>query len=169
MVIKGAYVAFCAFFWLTIVGPLYGNNTIAKRSSIPGYPPFLFHKGSEKSVIDEIIPPESDSEVLQGYSWNIASENYHQQGYTIDRTTAPRARSLSYMDNHTADFIVTTICMKGRSEKYFFPMKKFIRSRSPSMRPKIFRSTGKVWNRNKPYGGLPVESPQPKGACKNTV
>lgn len=120
MYIRKMLVGFCVFGWFIIAGPLYGSEKTVKLSSIVDYPPFLFQKDSSKSVSNEIIPPASDSRVLQGYAWDIVKESYHNQGYVVNLTVAPWARSLSLMERHKVDLIIAATYTKSRAVKYYF-------------------------------------------------
>jgi len=113
-------IFFCMLVCLIIASPAYGSEKTVKLSSIVDYSPFLFQKDSKKSVSNEIIRPDSDSKTLQGYAWDIVRESYHNQGYVINLTVAPWARSLSLMEMHKVDLIIAATYTKSRTEKYYF-------------------------------------------------
>jgi len=100
--------------------PLWGSEKIAKLATLIDYSPFCFRKGNLPLMDNEVILPGSDSNILQGYSWDVTRESLHNQGYTIHLTVAPWKRSLEYMENNKVDALFPTSKNEKRLKKYYY-------------------------------------------------
>ncbi len=95
-------------------------NKIINISTLSDYPPFTF---VEKGLITppyEIIPPNTDSKFLKGYSWDIVRESFHILGYTIKLTIVPWARCVKYIENQKTDLIFPAIKNNQRQTDFYF-------------------------------------------------
>jgi polar amino acid transport system substrate-binding protein len=74
-----------------------------KVGTLTDYPPYCFDKENAVKKPVEVIPPGSDSKQLQGYSWDIIRESYHQEGYTIELYVTPWSRCLTNVESGVVD------------------------------------------------------------------
>lgn len=120
MQVKKLFLTFWLVIFFIVATPLWANNKIVRLSISVNYSPFSFQKHSEKSIIAEVISPGSDSKILQGYSWEVVRESFHNRGYTIHLTVAPWARAMMYMENQDVDLLFPTAYTKKRAQKYYY-------------------------------------------------
>lgn len=83
-------------------------DKIINVATLSDYPPFCFRKDDTGSHTRERIPPGSDSQILQGYSWDVFRESMHAMGYTIQLHVVPWARTLYYLETGEVDVIFPT-------------------------------------------------------------
>jgi polar amino acid transport system substrate-binding protein len=120
MAVKKLFSMCWLLSFFIIATPLWGSNKIVRLSTSVDYSPFSFQKGSEKSIIGEVIGPGSDSQILQGYSWEVVRESFHNRGYTIHLTVTPWARALMYMEAQDVDLLFPTAYTKKRAQNYHY-------------------------------------------------
>ncbi len=121
---KIIFLTFCMLSSFMMSSPLWGSEKIAKLATLIDYSPFCFRKGNLPLMDNEVILPGSDSNILQGYSWDVTRESLHNQGYTIHLTVAPWKRSLEYMENNKVDALFPTSKNEKRLKKYYYAKKE---------------------------------------------
>ncbi|MFP4364642.1 MAG: substrate-binding periplasmic protein [Spirochaetia bacterium] len=91
-------------------------------TTLSGYPPFCFAQdGANVGRSVEVIPPGEDSEVLQGYSWDIVRESYHAVGYTITLEVNPWARAEARAAQGEVDLAFPASSTEERRANWAFP------------------------------------------------
>jgi polar amino acid transport system substrate-binding protein len=120
MAVKKLFSMCWLIVFFMIATPLWGEDKIVRLSTSVDYSPFSFQKDSVKSILGEVIIPGSDSQILQGYSWEVVRESFHNRGYTIHLTVAPWARALMYMETQDADLLFPTAHTKKRAQNYYY-------------------------------------------------
>ncbi len=134
---------------ITILLTVFSAEAAEKAVNVTtlyGYPPYCFlradiqdrHLTGEQG---EPVEPGTDSTVLQGYSWEIFRESFHEMGYTIHLTVYPWARALAMT--------------KAKKFDILFPTGK------NSQREKIFHYSGEAINRVNFLVYLPADSQLP--------
>ena len=101
---------------------LFGQEKNVTVTTLVDFAPYCFKKGEAVEKLKEVIPPGSDSSQLQGYSWDVVRESFHEMGYTITLLIAPWARAMSYAKKGKADVIFPAIKTKEREEIFYYPM-----------------------------------------------
>jgi len=96
--------------WLCMLlsGISSAENKLVSVITLEDYAPLTFTKGAVSGGINEIIPPGLDSKFLQGYSWDVLRESYHQMGYTIKLSTAPWQRAVESVKAGKIDVLFPT-------------------------------------------------------------
>ncbi len=96
---------------------------VIRVATLIEYAPFVFKKpSSNESSADnqKIISPLEDSDIIQGYSWDVVRESYHSQGYTIILNVRSWAGCLSMLDNSQIDAVFPATVSAERMDKYSF-------------------------------------------------
>ncbi len=104
---------------------LFGQEKNVTVTTLVDFAPYCYKKGDTVEKLKEVIPPGSDSSQLQGYSWDVVRESFHEMGYTITLLIAPWARAMSYTKKGKADVIFPAIKTKER-EKIFYYSKEAV-------------------------------------------
>lgn len=91
-----------------------------RLTTLYDFPPYCFYKPDSSPQLKEVIPPGKDSVQLQGYSWDVVRESYHQQGYRIVLFVAPWKRVMLYMEKGTADIAFPSMRTADREEHLYF-------------------------------------------------
>lgn len=104
---------------------LYGAEKNVVITTLTDFAPYCFKKENSVEKAEEVIPPDSDSSQLQGYSWDVVRESFHEMGYTIKLLIAPWARGMYYVKKGKADVIFPAIKTRER-EKIFFYAKEVV-------------------------------------------
>jgi len=127
--IKKSYEIYKIFFYALI---LLANSIIifaAEKeisvATLTDYPPFTFDKQNSAKTIMEYIPPGSDSLRLQGYSWDILREVFHEMGYSLQLYVFPWKRAFYQVKNGTLDILFPTGYNEERA-KFFHYSKETI-------------------------------------------
>lgn len=89
-------------------------------ATLTDYPPMTFDKPDATGKVEENIPPGQDSSSLQGYSWDILRESYHQQGYTIQLHIVPWARAFDMAQSGAVDILFPTGFSESRAEYFHY-------------------------------------------------
>ncbi len=88
--------------------------------TLDGFPPYSFLKENPVRKKMETIQPGSDSEKLQGYSWDIFRESLHEMGYAIHLTVYPWPRAMHAVKSGKIDAIFPTGKNKEREEIFLY-------------------------------------------------
>lgn len=77
------------------------ENRVVSLATLSDYAPFCFLKSEQKTVEGELILPGDDSDILQGFAWDVIRESFQANGYTILLTVLPwnRAESAVQLGN----------------------------------------------------------------------
>ncbi len=129
------------FFSLVILLPvnIQAQEKHVTLATLTDFAPFCFRKEGSVQIYKETIPPGSDSSQLQGYSWDIVRQSFHEVGYTIDLYVVPWERVMHYLKSGKVDAI--------------FPANR------TEAREKIFRYSKEYVDRTKMVVYVPVDSP----------
>jgi len=95
------------FFLLTSLMTVASMQTVSV-TTLDDYAPYTFKQENATIGNMETIPPGEDSNVLQGYSWDILRESFHSQGWTIELTVIPWARAMNNFDNGEVEVLFPT-------------------------------------------------------------
>jgi polar amino acid transport system substrate-binding protein len=101
-------------------GPAYSESKTVTLATLTDFAPYCFRIESSAQITRETIPPGSDSAQLQGYSWDVVRESFHEVGYTIVLYVVPWARAMHYLNNGKVDAIFPANRTEEREEKYIF-------------------------------------------------
>ncbi|WP_431689385.1 substrate-binding periplasmic protein [Hahella sp. NBU794] len=85
-----------------------GADKLVRVATLTNNPPFTFDRRYAEAVQQEIIPPGLDSERLQGYSWDVLRESYHEMGYTIQLYIYPWIRAFDQVKAGKLDILFPT-------------------------------------------------------------
>lgn len=96
---------FSVVFVLGINSLVMGAEKIVTIATLIDYPPYCFKIEGTKTKAEEIIHPGSDSLQIQGYSWDIVRESFHEMGYTIKLLVVPWVRGMQMTERGKADVI----------------------------------------------------------------
>ena len=124
---------------LTFPPNLQAQDKHVTLATLTDFAPFCYRKENSIQVQKETIPPGSDSLQLQGYSWDVVRQSFHELGYTIDLYVVPWERVMHYLKNGKVDAI--------------FPANR------TEAREKIFRYSQEYVDRTKMVVYVPVSSP----------
>lgn len=135
------YILVPLFLIVFIIFPLnlQAMDKHVTLATLTDFAPFCFRKANSNQVQKETIPPGSDSLQLQGYSWDVVRQSFHELGYTINLYVVPWERVLHYLKNGKVDAI--------------FPANR------TEAREKIFRYSKEYVDRTKMAVYVPVSSP----------
>ncbi len=86
----------------------FGKGGTVTVTTLDDYPPYCYPKENPSFEKTDIIPPGSDSSMLQGFSWDILRESFHEMGYTIELKIRPWPRAMSSVKTGHADLIFPT-------------------------------------------------------------
>jgi len=78
---------------------VFSTEKIVTVTTLTNNPPFTFSKLNYKKKTTKVIPPGSDSQRLQGYSWDVLRESFHEMGYTVKLYIVPWARAFIRVKN----------------------------------------------------------------------
>lgn len=104
---------------LPFSSPAVASEKIVNVATLDQYPPYCFPKKDKKSF-KEMIPPNSDSVNLQGYSWDILRESLHAMGYTIGLSVYPWKRAVYEIKSGMDDVIFPMIKTPEREKIFLF-------------------------------------------------
>jgi len=107
----------CLLMAVTATGASERTVSVA---TLTDYPPMTFNKSDATGRVEETIPPGQDSSSLQGYSWDILRESYHQQGYTIQLHIVPWARAFEMARSDFVDILFPTGFNESRAEYFHY-------------------------------------------------
>ncbi len=89
-------------------------------ATLTDFPPYCFRIENSRQITEEIIPPGSDSAQLQGYSWDVVRESFHEVDYTIVLYVVPWVRAMHYLTNNKIDAIFPANRTEKREVDYIF-------------------------------------------------
>lgn len=120
MCFKNLLLAFLFFvvFVLGINSLVMGAEKIVTIATLNDYPPYCFKIEGTKTKAEENIQPGSDSSQIQGYSWDIVRESFHEMGYTIKLLVVPWARGMQMTERGKADVIFPAGLSEERKKKF---------------------------------------------------
>jgi len=98
----------------------FGQEKHVTVTTLVDFAPYCFKKGDTVDKLKELIPPGADSSQLQGYSWDVVRESFHEMGYTITLLIAPWARAMNYAKKGKADVIFPAINTKEREKIFYY-------------------------------------------------
>ncbi len=101
----------------------FGQEKTVTITTLVDFAPYCFKKKDAVDKPSELIPPGSDSSQLQGYSWDVVKESYHEMGYTIILKIAPWSRAMNYVQKGKADVIFPAIKTIKREEIFYYSKK----------------------------------------------
>ncbi|OCQ23645.1 hypothetical protein A7985_06805 [Pseudoalteromonas luteoviolacea] len=78
-------------------------NKIVSVITLPDYEPFGSLAQGDTHVVK--VPPGEDSQLFEGFAWDVVRESFHSMGYTIELWVVPWARALTYIDSGRVDLI----------------------------------------------------------------
>lgn len=106
---------FFALILLCIGSFAYGAEKDVIVATLIGDPPWVFETTNyTPDKITDVIPPGADSQIIQGYSWDIVRESLHEMGYTIHLRIYPWARAMEATKNGEVDVLFPTSLKKER-------------------------------------------------------
>lgn len=108
----------CFFLGFTIAGWSSEKRVIVV--TLDDYAPYCFLKENPVKKKTEIIPSGSDSEKLQGYSWDILRESFHEMGYSIDLGVYPWARAMKLVTSGKADILFPAGKDREREDIFYY-------------------------------------------------
>ena len=96
-------------FGLLLFFPSAGMaEKVVTVATLTDYQPHTFDKDSAVKVSRERIPPGSDSARLQGFSWDVLRESFHEMGYTIELSVYPWKRAFNLVKSGKVDVLFPT-------------------------------------------------------------
>jgi len=98
----------------------HGSEKSVTLATLTDFAPYCFAK--EKAVFagEEKIPPGSDSDQLQGYSWDVVRESFHAMDYTIRLYVVPWERAMHYLASGRVAAIFPANQTVEREQNYLF-------------------------------------------------
>lgn len=93
---------------------------VVRLATLTDFAPYCFRKDSSAHLAREVIPPESDSVQLQGYSWDIVRESFHAMEYTIELRVVPWSRVMHYLRTGKVDAIFPANKTATRQKLFIF-------------------------------------------------
>jgi polar amino acid transport system substrate-binding protein len=168
--IMGLLACGLLFQQLAFSSPIEAGDRLVSLTTLPDYPPFCFLKAKKSPSIEERIKPGEDSNYLQGYSWDIVRESFHEQGYTILLNVRPWSRALKSVEMGSIDVLFPAGKNQERLSLYAYSQQpvndvKFLvyinQDQSiewqglDSIKSKLIGvmsgyNYGNIWNKNKP-------------------
>lgn len=89
-------------------------------ATLTDFAPYCFRIENSRQVTKETIPPGSDSVQLQGYSWDVVRESFHEVDYNIVLYVVPWARAMHYLTNGKVDAIFPANRTEEREANFIF-------------------------------------------------
>lgn len=89
-------------------------------ATLTDFAPYCFRIENSRQITKETIPPGSDSAQLQGYSWDVVRESFHEVDYTIVLYVVPWARAMHYLTNGKVDAIFPANRTEERESNFIF-------------------------------------------------
>lgn len=77
-------------------------------TTLPGYPPFTFYQKGVETEVQEIIPPDGETDYLTGYSWEIARAALHGVDWTVKLRVTPWARGMEELREKKTEILFST-------------------------------------------------------------
>ncbi|AMD02432.1 substrate-binding periplasmic protein [Halomonas chromatireducens] len=110
--LQGLFLStFCllAFFWAGGTASYAAEEKTVRIATLSDYPPYGFYKDNRGPPFSEVlVPPGSDADSFQGYSWDIVRESFHAQGYTIELVITHWARAMASVREGNVDLLYPT-------------------------------------------------------------
>lgn len=97
-----------------------GQEKMVTVTTLVDFAPYCFLKENPVESLREVIPPGSESSQLQGYSWDVVRESFHEMGYTITLMITPWTRGMNYVQKGKADVIFPAIKTRKREETFYY-------------------------------------------------
>ncbi|TQF70225.1 substrate-binding periplasmic protein [Pseudoalteromonas luteoviolacea] len=88
---------------LFVTSYCYGASKTVSVITLPDYEPFGYLAQGDTHVVK--VPPGEDSELFEGFAWDVVRESFHSMGYTVELWVVPWARALTYLDSGRVDLI----------------------------------------------------------------
>jgi len=106
---------------------LSAREKVVTLATLTDFPPFCFNKPNSLPLNKEMVPPGKDSVQLQGYSWDVVRESFHELGYTIELYVLPWARAIHYLKSDRVDAVFPANRTEER-ERNFSYSKEYVDS-----------------------------------------
>jgi polar amino acid transport system substrate-binding protein len=97
-----------------------GSEKTVTLATLTDFEPFCFPKENAVFTEMESIPPGSDSQQLQGFSWDVVRESFHAMDYTIRLYIVPWERGMHYISGGKVDGIFPANHTAEREKEYAF-------------------------------------------------
>ncbi len=98
----------------------FGQEKTVTITTLVDFAPYCFKKQNAVESPREVIKPGADSLQLQGYSWDVVRESYHEMGYTVILLIAPWSRAMNYVRKEKADVIFPAIKTVKREKTFYY-------------------------------------------------
>jgi polar amino acid transport system substrate-binding protein len=105
---------------LLVPSHMFAAEKTVALATLTDFKPFCFRKPHSTEILEEVIPPGSDSSQLQGYSWEVVRRSFHEMGYTIRLFVVPWERALHYLNIGRVDIVFPANKTNTRQKLYFF-------------------------------------------------
>ncbi len=99
---------------------VYSEEKEVTLATLTDFAPYCFRKDNSIQLHEEIIPPGENSSQLQGYSWDIVRQSFHEVGYTIRLFVVPWERVMHYLESGKVEAIFPANRTKKRELHYSF-------------------------------------------------
>ncbi len=111
---------FLLLLFLFLPSPLVAAGRTVSIATLTDFKPFCFRKPDSVELMEEIIPPGSDSLQLQGISWDVVRKSFHDMGYTIRLFVVPWERALHYLNIGKVDVVFPANKTREREKQFRF-------------------------------------------------
>ncbi|MDP3478310.1 MAG: transporter substrate-binding domain-containing protein [Desulfoprunum sp.] len=105
---------------LLVPSPLFAAEKVVTLATLTDFIPFCFKKENAIEIAGEMIPPGSDSQQLQGYSWDVVRESFHAMGYAVKLYVVPWERAVHYVKTGKVEAIFPANRTPKRQESFLF-------------------------------------------------
>ncbi|WP_189608059.1 substrate-binding periplasmic protein [Saccharospirillum salsuginis] len=103
------------------VAQVAADEKRVRVATLGDYPPYCFYKEGVPPKSHEVVPPGSDAESFQGYSWDILRESFHARGYTIELVITPWVRAMANVREGDADLLFPAGKNSEREAYFTYP------------------------------------------------
>lgn len=107
-------------YFLLVSTSVFALENMVVIATLTDFPPNCFKKAGAVEKIEEILPPGTDSSQLQGFSWDVVRESYHERGYTIRLFVAPWSRGLHHLKTGKVQLIFPAVKTKEREKEFYY-------------------------------------------------
>jgi len=97
-----------------------GQTKLVTVATLDEYSPYCYPHDAPRYKKRDIIAPGSDSARLQGFSWDILRESFHEMGYTIELKVSPWARAMNAVKTGNMDLLFPTGKTKARETIFYY-------------------------------------------------
>jgi len=111
---------FLGIFASCLTGCSQTQDKSVTVGTLTSYPPYTFEKTPGEQRTTDSVAPGKDSEILQGYAWDILRESLHAMGYTIELRIYPWDEALEAAKSGEVDVIFPTSFKEERTAYFYF-------------------------------------------------